>query len=138
MPEETTGGVPRPLLDAARAAGRNAYAPYSGFRVGAAVLTEAGGVYAGANVENASYDLTMCAERSAIFHAVAREGADCRIRSLLVYTATAQPTTPCGACRQVLIELGPDAVVYCVSDGAPPVRYTIAELLPDAFRLPER
>src|SRR5260221_5656245 len=88
----------------ARDAARHAYAPYSNFPVGAAVLADDGNVHVGANVENASYGLAMCAERTAIFQAVAR-GAR-RIRAVAVYTSTQTVTTPCGACRQVIAEFG--------------------------------
>lgn len=120
------------LKAAAKAAAANAYAPYSGFRVGAAVLTEDGAIHAGCNVENASYGLTVCAERNAIFQAVA-QGAG-RIRAIVVYTATPAPTTPCGACRQVIAEFGRDAqILCCTDDAAADVEFRLAELLPSAF-----
>ncbi|TMG81949.1 MAG: cytidine deaminase, partial [Betaproteobacteria bacterium] len=99
------------LRQQARDAARNAYAPYSRFAVGAAVLTDKGEIYSGANIENASFGLSICAERNAIFHAVAR-GAR-KIVAVAVYTKTPQATTPCGACRQVLAEFGRDALVIC-------------------------
>lgn len=121
-----------PLLDAARDVLSRAYAPYSGFKVGAAVLTASGHVYAGCNVENLSYGLTCCAERGAIFAAVATEGAEMRIRAVAVLSDPAQPCSPCGACRQVLLEFGPSAPVrYQGEQGT--VTRTAAELLPDAF-----
>jgi cytidine deaminase len=120
------------LTEAARRAARAAYAPYSRFRVGAAVRSVDGAVFAGCNVENASYGLTVCAERNAIFQAIAA-GAR-RIDALVVYTPTPSPTTPCGACRQVLLEFGDDAEVLCVCDGAARERYAAGALLPDAFR----
>jgi len=119
------------LTAAAREVSRRAYCPYSGFRVGAAVLTEAGEVVAGCNVENASYGLTTCAERSAVVRAVA--GGATEIRAAAVYTPTATPTTPCGACRQVFNEFGPGAVVLCVCDGDGVIRTTVDALLPHAF-----
>src|SRR5271169_5350356 len=91
------------LIAAARQAASHAYCPYSRFHVGAAILTGRGGIFAGCNVENASYGLTICAERNAIFQAVARQGAT-KIRAVLVYTPTKKPTAPCGACRQVINE----------------------------------
>lgn len=116
----------------ARQAARHAYAPYSGFRVGAAVLTSDGEICAGANVENASYGLTVCAERNAIFQAVAQGAA--KIDALVVYTPTPAATSPCGACRQVLHEFGPEALIVCCTDEADAERrYTLAELLPGAF-----
>ena len=116
----------------ARAAARHAYAPYSRFPVGAAVLAADGKVYASANVENASYGLAMCAERNAIFQAVA-SGAR-RISAVAVYTPTATVTMPCGACRQVIAEFGSDVLVVCSADhAAVEQRYSIGDLLPQAF-----
>src|SRR5206468_2912133 len=89
------------LIEKARAVAGRAYAPYSNFRVGAAVLTDTGRVYSGCNVENASYGLTICAERTAIFSAVAGEGGnDLRIRAVAVLNDDGTPCSPCGACRQ--------------------------------------
>jgi cytidine deaminase len=123
------------LLQAARDATRNAYAPYSNFFVGAAVLTEGGAVYRGCNVENASYGLTMCAERAAIFAAVVGEGAaNLRIRAIAVQTSSGAPASPCGACRQVIYEFNPDAIV--LFQGENDVQFSTArELLPNGFRL---
>ena len=118
---------------AAREAAGRAYCPYSKFPVGAAVLTADGQVHSGCNVENASYGLTICAERNAVFQAVARASGPLRIKAVLVYTPTASPTAPCGACRQVLNEFGPDAEVICLCDGPDVIRTTLRELLPRAF-----
>jgi cytidine deaminase len=119
------------MKQAAIAAAQRAYAPYSRFAVGAAALSDDGRIHAGANVENASFGLSICAERSAIFRAVA-DGAE-RIEALLVYTPTGSATPPCGACRQVLSEFGPDALIVCCNDGDGDRRYRLPELLPDAF-----
>jgi cytidine deaminase len=120
------------LKERARAAAQHAYAPYSGFCVGAAVLACNGEIHAGANVENASFGLTICAERNAVFQAVARGVR--RIMAVVVYTPTRVATAPCGACRQVLHEFGPDALVVCCTDDAAAERqYSLAELLPGAF-----
>ena len=119
------------LVAAARKAAENAYAPYSHFRVGAALLTEDGEIISGCNVENASYGLTICAERNAVFQAVARGVR--RIVAIAVYTPTDVPTPPCGACRQVLVEFGPDAEVICVGEGDDILRYRVSELLPESF-----
>lgn len=121
------------LLQAAKKVAKRAYAPYSKFRVGAVVLTERGGVYSGCNVENASYGLTICAERSAIFSAVAKEGDDkIRIRAIAVFTEEKVPCPPCGACRQVIYEFGPEAIViYQGSNGL--VETSISKILPEAF-----
>ncbi len=120
------------LKERARAAAQHAYAPYSGFCVGAAVLACNGEIHAGANVENASLGLAICAERNAVFQAVARGVR--RIEAVVVYTPTQVATTPCGACRQVLHEFGPDALVVCCTDeAAAERRYALSELLPRAF-----
>jgi cytidine deaminase len=119
------------MLEAARSAAERAYCPYSRFRVGAAVLTDAGAIAAGCNVENASYGLTICAERNAVFRAVG-EGAR-RLVAVAIYTPTAQPTAPCGACRQVLNEFGPDLQVICACDGPDRIETTLGALLPRAF-----
>ena len=114
----------------AREAAKRAYAPYSSFAVGAAVLGESGAIHAGANVENASYGLSICAERNAIFRAVA-EG-ERSVRAVCLYTPTTLPSTPCGACRQVLAEFAdPDTPVAVDRVGT----FRLAELLPMAFRL---
>jgi cytidine deaminase len=120
------------LVKAARAVRARAHAPYSKFRVGAAVLDERGRIHAGCNVENASYGLTLCAERNAVAAAVAA-GAR-RIRAVAVFTQNA--SAPCGACRQVLMELGGPAtdVVLAGAKGATVTR-TLGQLLPAAFSL---
>lgn len=119
------------LTAAARAAQANAYAPYSGYCVGAALETDDGRVFAGANVENASYGITNCAERVALGAAVTA-GAR-RFRRVVVVTDSSPPASPCGACRQALAEFGDDVVVESVGpDGAR--RWRLAELLPDGFR----
>ena len=119
------------LADTAKAASARAYCPYSRFRVGAAVLTEDGRISAGCNVENASFGLTICAERNAVFRAVADGGG--RIVAVVVYTPTPTPTAPCGACRQVIHEFGPAAEVFGVCDGPEMTRESLARLLPHAF-----
>jgi len=120
------------LLTTAREALRFAYAPYSGFRVGAALLTEGGRIYTGCNIENASYGLTVCAERVALFCAVAQ--GELRFRVLAVANDSLQPAYPCGACRQVLSEFADNLeIIVCGSEGEP-VKAMLAELLPHAFR----
>jgi cytidine deaminase len=121
----------RRLEKAARTAAKAAYAPYSKFRVGAAVLGESGRIFAGCNVENASYGLCNCAERTAVFTAVA--AGERRVRAVAVYTATAQATAPCGACRQVISEFGPEALIVSVCDSAERLETTVPALLPAAF-----
>lgn len=131
LPRPPTAAQVRRLEKAARAAAAAAYAPYSKFRVGAAVLTASGRVFAGCNVENASFGLGNCAERTAIFSAVA--AGKRRLRAVVVYTPTAAPTLPCGACRQVINEFGPDALVISICDSGQRRAMTLPELLPAAF-----
>ena len=122
------------LLEAALAAQERAYAPYSKFHVGAAVLTESGRVFTGCNVENASYGLTNCAERTAIFSAVAAEGPEMKIRAVAVTNGAKVACSPCGACRQVIFEFGPNAtVVFQGQKGF--VSMAAADLLPSGFSL---
>jgi cytidine deaminase len=122
------------MLAAARAAFKNAHAPYSNFRVGSAILTERGALYSGCNVENASYGLTSCAERNAIFAAVAAEGSGMRINVVAVATERDGPCAPCGACRQVIYEFGPEAwVLFRGRSGTE--QMAITKLLPEGFRL---
>ena len=122
------------LLRLAAEVRERAYAPFSRFRVGAAVLTEAGGVHLGCNVENSSYGLTICAERAAVFAAVAAEGPAVRLRAVAVTCGEDGDCSPCGACRQVIAELGSDTAVY-VRDRRGDRTATIGELLPLSFRL---
>jgi len=122
------------LLAAAQAAMRNAHAPYSNFKVGAALLTTKGKIFAGCNVENASYGMTNCAERTAIFSAVATLGPKIEIAEIVVVNNHNVPCSPCGACRQVIYEFGPKAVVHFQSASGPKT-LAITELLPEGFRL---
>jgi cytidine deaminase len=115
----------------AKSASERAYCPYSKFRVGAVVLTDDGQMFEGCNVENASYGLTICAERNALFQMVAQSRQ--KAVALVVYTPTTKPSAPCGACRQVLNEFGPDALVLSVCDGRDVLKKKLLELLPDAF-----
>ena len=120
------------LMDAARGAARTAYAPYSNFPVGAAILTEGGAVHAGCNVENASYGLSICAERNAATSMVSADPDDRRIRSVAVFSPNASPCFPCGACRQFLREFGCEEVV--VEDASGRLRrYPFEEILPNSF-----
>jgi cytidine deaminase len=121
------------LLSAAKRAYENAYAPYSNFRVGAAILLENGETFYGCNVENASYGLTNCAERTAIFSAIsALGGKQVRIRALAVVNDRGVACSPCGACRQVISEFGAGAEVFYVGPNGIQ-RSSLRELLPDCF-----
>jgi cytidine deaminase len=122
------------LLRSARKVMKNAHAPYSKFRVGAAILLSNGRIFSGCNVENASYGMTNCAERTAIFAAVAELGPKIEIRAVSVVNDQGVPCSPCGACRQVIYEFGPDATIF-FPGGKGPKQAHITELLPDGFRL---
>jgi len=122
------------LVQAARAAVQHAYAPYSHFKVGAALLTAKDEIFSGCNVENASYGLTNCAERTAVFSAVAQSGPDLLIKAIAVVNDQGVPCSPCGACRQVIYEFGSDAIVVFQS-AAGWKESPITELLPEGFRL---
>jgi cytidine deaminase len=119
------------LSTIAREASMRAYCPYSKFPVGAALLTDEGEIVSGCNIENASYGLSMCAERTAVFQAVARGRRG--IRAIVIYTPTPFPTAPCGACRQVLNEFAPEVEVVCICDGRDEIRMIVRDLLPKAF-----
>ncbi len=119
------------LEQAARDAASRSYSPYSNFRVGAAILTASGRVFSGTNVENASYGLCNCAERTAVFSAVA--AGERVVTACVVYTPTPKATAPCGACRQVLREFGPKAWLKSVCDSADSFEATVETLLPRSF-----
>ncbi|MGA2693549.1 MAG: cytidine deaminase [Opitutaceae bacterium] len=130
MPKLTEAAVRR-LEKSARAAAARSYSPYSKFPVGAAVAGGSGRVFSGCNVENASFGLCNCAERTAIFSAVA--AGETSIKAVALYTPTALPTAPCGACRQVINEFGPEALVISVCDSKARIETTLSALLPGAF-----
>ena len=121
------------LLRSAREVMKNAYAPFSHFKVGAAILTSKGHIFVGCNVENSSYGITNCAERTAIFSAIAKDGPELEIRAVAVANDQGVPCSPCGACRQVIYEFGPRAtVIYQGAKG--PKQRPITDLLPEGFR----
>jgi len=122
------------LMREARKVMKNAFAPFSSFKVGAAILTDKGDIFVGCNVENSSYGLTNCAERTAIFSAVAAKGPRLKIVAVAVANAQGVPCSPCGACRQVIYEFGPDAVVFYQGQNGQ-AENLITELLPEGFRL---
>ncbi len=125
----------RELIEAACRVRERSHSPYSQFRVGAALLGRSGTVYLGTNVENASFGLSNCAERTAIFRAVT--DGETEFEAIAVCADGESPTPPCGACRQVLMEFGPDLLVITAGErGAdgPCTESTVAGLLPEAFR----
>ena len=121
------------LIGAAAASREKAYAPYSNFRVGAAILTKEGRYYTGCNIENASYGLTCCAERVALFKAVSN--SERSFEAIAVTAGTDEYCSPCGACRQALAEFGTDIKVYMVNGSGNYQVRTVAELLPESFTL---
>jgi cytidine deaminase len=135
MKKQSTPKSNQALLRAARVAMKNAHAPYSKFKVGAALVTTKGEVFSGCNVENASYGLTNCAERTAIFTAVAKLGSGMRIRAIAVANNHGVPCSPCGACRQVIYEFGPEATVFFRTKKNGWQETAITDLLPEGFRL---
>jgi cytidine deaminase len=121
------------LIGAATAAREKAYAPYSNFRVGAAILTKEGRYYTGCNIENASYGLTCCAERVALFKAVSN--SERSFEAIALTAGTDEFCPPCGACRQALAEFGTDIKVYMAKGAGAYRMQTVAELLPLSFTL---
>ncbi len=127
-----TAEVTCDLEERAYKVSERAYAPYSRFRVGAALRSASGGIYTGCNVENSSYGLTMCAERNAIAAAVSAEGAHMIIEKVVVVSPDASSCSPCGACRQVLAELAPKAAIWFLRDNDL-VERSCDQLLPERF-----
>lgn len=120
------------LFALAKEVAQQAYAPYSNFRVGAALITDTGNIYKGCNVENASYGLSICAERNAIFNMVTN--GDKLIKEIAIYVDSDKIFPPCGACRQVLAEFGEDIIIYYGNDKQI-TETTLKEILPHTFRL---
>ncbi len=126
------------LIAKAYEAAKQAYSPYSNIHVGAALLTRHGDIFTGCNIENASYGLTMCAERTAVFNALSqtKKSRVDLIQAMAVVRLDEIPITPCGACRQVLLEFCPEATLYYFKSKGKLQQIKVRELLPDAFRLP--
>jgi cytidine deaminase len=136
MPPALTPAEIATLHRHASAAAQNSYSPYSHFRVGAAILLESGAIVAGTNVENASYRLTSCAEQAAIAAAITVHGPAIRIRAVAVVNLNGAACTPCGACRQTILEFAtPATAVFYPNAAGETVSTTLAALLPAAFRL---
>ncbi len=140
MPQVPPGGASDEgnwlaLRAAAKEASTNAYCPYSDFAVGASVLAASGQIYSGCNVENMSFPVGLCAERSAISAMVS--AGERGFLMLAVYTPTTDPVTPCGMCRQFMAEFSPEAQVTCFCDGPSVFKTTVRDLLPAAFQSPE-
>ncbi|MCC5815625.1 MAG: cytidine deaminase [Leptospira sp.] len=124
-----------PLRNAAMQAASHAYCKYSEFSVGAALVSDAGKIYAGCNVENISYGLTNCAERTAIFSAVADGVKPGEIRTLVFYMPGNKLYTPCGACRQVMAEfMEPESIVIATCDTEETKTWKLSDLLPEGFQ----
>lgn len=119
------------LLEAAKQVRENAYAPYSHFKVGAALLAADGKIYTGCDVENASYGLSVCAERAAVFHAVSQGASS--FRALAVVAELDEPVSPCGACRQILSEFSPGMLIIMSNLEGKVKRMKVQDLLPCAF-----
>ncbi len=124
--------VTQKLIKKANEAAQKAYSPYSNFKVGAALLTKSGKIYTGCNVENASYSMTICAERNAVFQAVA--AGETEFNSILVYVDADKDFSPCGACRQVLAEFSANLTVI-IANNKRTYTTSLEELLPDKFSL---
>ncbi len=124
------------LCECAKHASKNAYAPYSQFPLGASILGDDGRIFIGTNVENASFGLTMCAERNAIFRGIT-DGIK-KILVLVLYSPSDKPIFPCGACRQVLSEFSEDAQIISICDSYERIECTIKDLLPSAFKFNQK
>jgi cytidine deaminase len=135
-PSDLTPSQIADLQQRATAVAQNAYAPYSNFRVGAALLLEDGSIVTGCNVENASYRLTTCAEQTAIAAAISQHGPAIRIRAIAVANLNSTASQPCGACRQTIHEFStPHTLIFFPAQDGSIASTTIAELLPGAFIL---
>ncbi len=123
------------LLHSAREAQKMAYSPYSKFSVGAALLVDSGEVFRGCNVENISFGLTICAERTAVFSAL--QAGQQKFVAIAIVTNASRPSAPCGACRQVLAEFAPNLIIFSQGKDVEIAQWSLAFLLPEAFDLLE-
>ena len=121
------------LIEAAKKASRNSYSTYSNYPVGAAILAD-NKIYSGCNVENASYGLSICAERNAIFKAISESG-HLNIEKIVIYTPTSTPAVSCGACKQVIAEFSSDCQIISVCNSKDIIVSNIKEFIPIAFKL---
>jgi len=119
------------LIIKAKQEQKMAYAPYSDFKVGASLLTVEGKVFCGCNIENSSFGLSICAERVAVFNAISAGFRD--FKAMVIYTTSNPPATPCGACRQVLVEFNQQLKIYTVNNQGKQNSFFLGELFPDAF-----
>ena len=124
------------LIKEAKEVRNNAYAPYSRFKVGAAILTKNGKIYTGANVENSSYGLTLCAERVALYYAISQGERD--FVKLALVTDREDPAIPCGACCQALSEFNPDMEIVCANLEGAVKRFSLGKLLTSSFKMKRR
>jgi cytidine deaminase len=122
------------LIVSAREAREFAYARFSNFAVGAALQTSDGAIFSGCNVENSSYGLTICAERTAVFKAISEGKRD--FTALAIYTDASPPARPCGACRQVLYEFNPELEIACANSEGVIDKFLLKDLIPEGFKLP--
>ena len=122
------------MIDRARQAALSAYAPYSRYHVGSAILTASDQIYVGCNVENAAYGLCSCAERNAIFRAISEEGPTLRLQALVVVNREETACTPCGGCRQIIAEFGPTCIIT-YTNGTAWLDVPLTTLLPEGFHL---
>ena len=120
------------LIALAKDACKRSYSPYSKFPVGCALLTTDGEIFTGCNVENISFGLTMCAERSAVYNAISNSGPNIKLSRVVIYTPTEVAITPCGACRQVMREFGDDFEIISVCRNETTFKSNINQLLPDS------
>jgi cytidine deaminase len=129
-----TNDIEEKLISLAKEAQSKAYTPYANFPVGAALITESGDYYTGCNIENVSFGLTICAERTAIFKLISEKGSKEKIKAIAVTNKSDIPCSPCGACRQVIQEFSTSSTIIIFKDNSGYKSQTINEILPFAFK----